>query len=201
MNANRTGKHDKAVWGGRVRRAAMLAAALLSAAALSACSDAVRSGQASSYLVMTSLTSKDGSTLSSDVRNDTTGGIAEDVGTASFQLNMKDVLASPTDNNSITLTQYHVEYVRADGHNVQGVDVPYAFDGGVTLTVTGSGSVGFTLVRIQAKKEAPLAAMANHGGQVAITTIAKVTFYGHDQTGREVSVTGNIEVKFDDWAG
>jgi hypothetical protein len=32
-------------------------------------------------------------------------------------------------------------------------------------------------------------------------TIARVTFYGHDQTGREVSVTGNIEVDFSDWAG
>ena len=191
----------KAVWGSRVRLAVTLAAAMLSAAVLSSCSDAVRSGQASSYLVMTSLTAKDGSTLSSDVRNDTTGGIAEDVGTASFQLNMKDVLASPTDNNAITLTQYHVEYVRADGHNVQGVDVPYAFDGGLTLTVTGTGSASFTLVRIQAKLEAPLQALVNHGGAQAISTIARVTFYGHDQTGREVSVSGNVEVNFADWAG
>jgi len=192
--------HLKVVWGGRVR----FAVALLGAAALTAltsCSETIRSGQASSYLVLTSLTSSDGSTLKSDVRNDTTGGIAEDVGTAAFQLTMKDVLNQPSPNNAITLTQYHVEYVRADGHNVPGVDVPYPFDGGVTLTIAGTGSTGFTLVRIQAKLESPLAALAKQGGAIAITTIARVTFYGHDQTGREVSVTGNIEVNFADWAG
>jgi hypothetical protein len=26
--------------------------------------------------------------------------------------------------------------------------------------------------------------------------VARVTFYGHDQTGREVSVMGNLEVNF-----
>lgn len=198
MTPNTSGtQRKKAVWGGRIR----LAAALLGAAALTSCSETVRTGDASSYLVLTSLNSTDGSTLKSDVRNDTTGGIAEDVGTAAFQLNMKDVLSSPTANNAITLTQYHVQYVRSDGHNVQGVDVPYAFDGGLTLTVTNTGSVGFTLVRIQAKEEAPLKALALGGGQNAITTIARVTFYGHDQTGREVSVTGNIEVTFADWVG
>lgn len=189
--------HRKAVWGGHAR----LTVAILAATMLTSCSETIRSGQSSAYLVMTGLSSVDGSTLKSDVRNDTTGGIAEDVGTASFQLNMKDTLDQPTANNAITLTQYRVEYVRSDGHNVQGVDVPYAFSGGVTLTVNGNGSVGFTLVRIQAKQEAPLAALALHGGERAITTVAKVTFFGHDQTGREVSVTGNIEVNFADWAG
>jgi hypothetical protein len=202
MNANMSGKREKVVWGGRVRLAVMLAAAMLCATLLTSCSETVRSGQASSYLVLTSLTtSANSSTLSSDVRNDTTGGIAEDSGRASFQLNMKDVLNTPSANNAITLTQYHVEYIRSDGHNVQGVDVPYAFDGGVTLTVTGTGSVGFTLVRVQAKQEAPLQALAFSGGANTITTIAKITFYGHDQTGREVSVTGNIQVTFSDWAG
>jgi hypothetical protein len=108
---------------------------------------------------------------------------------------------TPTPNNYITLTQYHVEYVRSDGRNVQGVDVPYAFDGAVTATVNGTATVGFTLVRVQAKQEAPLQAMAGGGSAIAISTVAKVTFYGHDQTGREVSVTGNIEVDFSDWAG
>jgi hypothetical protein len=79
--------------------------------------------------------------------------------------------------------------------------VPFAFDGAVTLTITGTGSADFTLVRIQAKQEAPLEALAHGGGQNTISTIAQVTFYGHDQTGRGVTVTGNIEVDFSDWAG
>jgi hypothetical protein len=108
---------------------------------------------------------------------------------------------TPTPNNYITVTQYHVEYVRSDGRNVQGVDVPYAFDGAVTATVQNQATVGFTLVRIQAKQEAPLQALQNHGAAGAISTVARVTFYGHDQTGREVSVSGSIEVNFADWAG
>jgi hypothetical protein len=186
----------KVVWGGRVRLAVALTAAML----LPSCSDAIRTGQASSYLVMTTLQGSEGVPVKSDVVSDT-GTIFNDPGTAGFQLNMKDTLTTPTANNAITLTQYHVEYVRTDGHNIQGVDVPYAFDGGLNLLVGTSGSISFTLVRIQAKMEAPLAALAKGGGAVAISTIAKVTFYGHDQTGREVSVSGNVEVNFADWAG
>jgi hypothetical protein len=108
---------------------------------------------------------------------------------------------APSTANFITVTQYHVDYVRSDGRNTPGVDVPYAFDGGLGITVAGSASIGFTLVRIQAKLEAPLKALVRQGGAQAITTVARVTFYGHDQTGREVNVTGNIEVTFADWAG
>lgn len=186
----------KAVWGFRVRLLVALAAAM----AVSSCSEAIRTGQGSSYLVMTNLAGPEGTPVKSDVLADN-GSIFADNGTATFQLNMKDVLNSPSDNNAITLTQYRVEYVRADGHNVPGVDVPYGFSGGVNVTISGTGSANFTLVRIQAKLESPLAALARAGGALAISTVARVTFYGHDQTGREVSVTGNIEVNFADWAG
>jgi len=182
----------KAVWGNRVRLLAVMAAAV----ALTSCSEMTRSGQASSYLVLTSLTADP----KSDVITDT-GGIIADNGTATLSLQMKDVLDQPSANNSITLTQYRVEYVRSDGHNVAGVDVPYAFTSGVTATVSGSASVPFTLVRVQAKEEAPLKALRFGGSAFAISVVARVTFYGHDQTGREVSVTGNIDVTFADWAG
>jgi hypothetical protein len=43
-----------------------------------------------------------------------------------------------------------------------------------------------------------LAALASSG--VIISTIAKVTFYGHDQTGREVSATASISVDFGNFA-
>jgi hypothetical protein len=57
----------------------------------------------------------------------------------------------------------------------------------------------FTIVRVQSKQEAPLMALAEGGGAVHISTIAEVTFYGTDQAGREVSVSGNISVNFSDW--
>ena len=187
-------------------------ALVVAMAALPGCSDAVRGGDGSSFLTITALQGGAGTggtlgaVLNSDVLNvDPTTknqSIAADRGQVGFQLQMKDVNgAGPSPNNAITITQYHVEYVRSDGHNVQGVDVPFAFDGAVTITITDSGSTGFTLVRIQAKQEAPLAALAFGGGANTISTVARVTFFGHDQTGRGVSVTGNIEVNFSDWAG
>jgi hypothetical protein len=203
----------KAVWGARIAIAGALLGALLAA---TSCGKQTRQGQASSYLVLNTLEGASGSSgtfsgvLSSDVLNvdpqTHTQSIAADTGRASFSLALKDPGSStspnsPTPNNFITITQYHVEYVRSDGRNTPGVDVPYAFDGALTVTVSDSASAAFTLVRIQAKQEAPLQALAFGGGANAISTIARVTFYGHDQTGREVSVTGNIEVNFSDWAG
>ena len=194
----------KAVWGVRTAAALMLTGAFLSAS----CGDQARQGQTSSYLVLTTLEGASGAkpgTFSTVVSSDvitvvnSSATIFNDPGQAGFRLALKDPGSttspnSPTSNNFITLTQYHVEYVRSDGHNVPGVDVPYAFDGAATTTVTDTASVGFTLVRNQAKEEAPLKALGQNG--LLITTIAKVTFYGHDQTGREVSVSGNIEVTF-----
>jgi hypothetical protein len=192
-------ERNKVVWGTRIRRAAAVMLALLS----SSCSEAIRTGQSPAYLVMTSLTANaggqgvGGSSLSSDVISTVNGTptIVGDTGSASFQLVMKDPQAGgPSDINAITITQYHVQYTRSDGRNVQGVDVPWAFDGVVTQTISGTGSVGFTLVRNQAKAEAPLQALARN--EELITTVAEVTFYGHDQNGREISVSGRINVTF-----
>lgn len=197
------GRH-KAVWGARVR----LGAAIVVLAAAAGCGDMTRQGTASSYLMITSLTggSANGSTVQSDVLTTVNGTptVTDDVGNASLQLALKDPGGTaspntPSANNAITVTQYSVEYSRTDGHNVQGVDVPYSFSSGVTATITGTTTVSFTLVRNSAKLEAPLLALRSNN--IPLTTVAKVTFYGHDQTGREVSVSGNIEVTFANFAG
>ena len=199
------GARQKVVWGSRVMIAIAFAVSLAALFALASCSDAVRTGQASSYMVLQSLAggANNSAVVESDVISDK-GTVFQDNGTATIQVAMKDPQGSaPTEVNAITITQYHVQYVRSDGRNVQGVDVPFAFDSGTTATIpaAGSGTVAFTLVRVQAKLEAPLAALAHNGGQIVISTTAQVTFYGHDQSGRDVSVTGNIEVDFSDWAG
>ena len=199
MTRENSKERGKAVWGGRIRRAlAPVAAAVL----ISGCGDYATNGSGSSYLVLNTLTGgAGGGSLQSDVISDE-GGILQDNGEASLTLQMKDLGGpGPSPVNAITITQYHVEYIRSDGRNVQGVDVPFAFDGGVTVTVSGASTVTFTLVRAAAKHEAPLKALVGHGGAQHISTIARVTFYGHDQTGRGVSVTGNIGVDFADWAG
>jgi hypothetical protein len=195
---------NKAVWGARMKAGVALAVSIVAPLALTSCSDALRTGQSPSFLILQNITGgpNNSGVVLSDVLTDK--GVFQDSGTATIQVSLKDPQGStPTDVNSITITQYHVEYVRSDGHNVQGVDVPFAFDAGVTQTIAAgaTGTVPFTLVRIQAKLEAPLQALAGHGGQLVISTTAHVTFYGQDQNGRAVSITGNIEVDFADWAG
>ena len=153
-----------------------------------------------------------GTGMSSDVLTlVTTGGgctaanpcptIFSDPGRVEMRLQLRDIgnpanPSSPSSLNAVTIERYHVRYVRSDGRNVQGQDVPYEYDGGVTFTVPsdGSATAGFTLVRSQAKREAPLAPLVNN--DTIISTIAYVTFYGHDQAGNEVSITGTIDVTF-----
>lgn len=133
--------------------------------------------------------------------------IFNDLGRGDFTLVLKDqggsgVTAAPSALNQVTFTRYRVIFRRADGRNTPGVDVPYPFDGAVTFTVPASGTVSaaFELVRHQAKQEAPLVQMIGGSGQNIISTIAEITFYGADQAGNAVAVTGTIGVDFGDFA-
>ena len=195
----------KVVWSARIRLAGVLTLIVLS----TSCGQLTRQGTASSYLIVSSLEGSSGAspgefggTLDSDVVTVVDGSptIFSDLGRVELTLGMKDAGSSgtpnsPTQANWITVERYRVAYIRADGRNTPGVDVPYPFDGAVTVTVSGPGTqAAFTIVRHQAKEEAPLAALAN--GAVLISTIGEVTFYGHDQTGRAVSVTGKIGINF-----
>jgi hypothetical protein len=182
-----------------------LALVLFLAAIVTACGDLTRQGTASSYLIINSLQASSGSgtpstTLQSDVLSDD-GTIFSDSGVVELQLAMKDTTSGtgPTTANFITISRYRVRFSRADGRNTPGVDVPFGFDGAVTATVSGTTTIPFELVRHVAKLEAPLAALARN--LVIISTIAEITFYGNDQTGREVSVTGQLLVSFGNFAG
>jgi hypothetical protein len=146
-----------------------------------------------------------GDVLQSDVA--TKGSIFEDMGEVVLHGAMKNPGADPlsplqpTSYSLITVDRYHVTFIRSDGRNAQGVDVPYAFDGAATGTIGGEiTTLHFSLVRAQSKAEAPLLALRGLGGGLLISTIAEVTFYGRDQAGNAVSVVGRISVNFADWA-
>lgn len=192
------------------------------AATFAGCTAAQKAGQSSSYLIIQALEGasgatpdKMGATLSSDVQTlvkQSVDGkdvlvptIYADPGRVIFRLGLKDPGTAdsptkPSSANFITVNRYRVNYIRTDGRNTPGVDVPYGFDSAITATVTADViTAGLTLVRIQAKQEAPLMPLVARGGALAISTIAEVTFYGTDQSGREVSATGRIDVTFADW--
>ena len=180
---------------------------ILTLAAASACGQ-VNTGRSPSYLLIDSMLAAPGgrgsgtlsNTLQSDVLTD--GGIYEDFGSVNLRVELKDATSPSGPTNSVTVTRYHVSFRRSDGRNTQGVDVPYAFDGGATATITAGGTqpLRFVLVRAQAKTESPLAALRGGGGSIFISALADVTFYGQDQNGNQIAVTGTISVNFADWA-
>lgn len=193
-----------------------LFAGIALAAAGVSCGDVVRQGRSPSMLVIDSLQGAPGGghgantfggTLFSDVITLVTqpapcapenpcATVFSDSGQVVLHLAMKDATVAPTSNNAVTITRYVVNYRRNDGRNTPGVDVPYSFDGAVTGTVNGTTSttLTFELVRHQAKETGPLVQLISNGN--IITTIADVTFYGKDQVGNDVSVTGSIVIEF-----
>jgi hypothetical protein len=197
----------------RLASASFLGLALVS----TGCGELVRQGRTPAQIVINSLAAASGaepddmgSILHSDVVtlvDQTISGqtvrvptIYSDSGEVTMSLIMRDpglaTATAPSAINQITITRYSVTFRRTDGRNTPGIDVPFPFDGAVTFTVPSSGTVtaGFELVRHTAKQEAPLRALTTNGA--IISTFAEVTFYGRDQAGNDVSVSGNLTVDF-----
>jgi hypothetical protein len=193
---------------------------LVVAVAISAsCGKVVREGRSPVYMVIDSLGAAPGSnpeqfggTLLSDVITNVTSPAPcssdspcptyfNDLGQAKLRISPKNVgtPSSPstlTTNNDVTVRQIHVTYRRADGRSTPGVDVPYAFDAAATGTIPAGGTLtlSFELVRNVAKEESPLVQLIT--SPTVITTLADVTFYGTDQAGNDLAVTGTIQIDF-----
>jgi len=187
----------------------------------SACGgDLMRTGRSAVFLTVDNMQAASGGTagsassfLLSDVQvlvDQTVNGVTikvptvfNDTLTATIRSNEKNQNPDSllTIINAVTLTRYHVDFRRTDGRNTPGVDVPFGFDGGLGVTIQpgATANVVIELVRHQAKLEPPLKNLAGVGGQGFISTIAEVTFYGRDQNGNEVAVTGRIDVQFGDF--
>lgn len=180
------------------------------AALSSGCGDLVREGRSPVQLVINSLEAASGAepdelgnVLTSDVITivDGVSTVFSDPAQVVMSLILKDqgqpgLPSTPSAINQVTINRYRVRYRRTDGRNVPGVDVPFDFDSAVTFTVPIQGSIaaGFEIVRHTAKQEAPLAALRNNAD--VISTITEVTFFGRDQAGNDISVSGNIGINF-----
>jgi len=199
--------------------AGRLAGAVACVISLVSCgSEMLRTGRSPMLLVIENMQAtagnggEDSAFLLSDVQvlvEETVNGVKvkvpaifNDSATATIRSIEKNPDATTTQINSITLTRYNVSFRRTDGRATPGVDVPYGFDGGLGISISPNNSarVAFEIVRHQAKLEPPLKNLVGMGGLGFISTIAEVTFYGHDQNGNEVTVTGRIDVQFGDFA-
>jgi hypothetical protein len=94
-----------------------------------------------------------------------------------------------------------VTYSRSDGKNVEGVDVPYSFDGSISarVQVDTQTEVSFVVVRAVSKLEPPLVNLATGRGEGELKTTARIDFYGHDTQGNNVMATGYLTIFFADY--
>jgi hypothetical protein len=187
------------------------------------CGDVVRQGKAPVIVVVDNMEAASGAEpgnmggfLLSDVQTlveQTVGGetvrvpvIYNDVAQATMRLIPKDggtgaVNLNPTPWNAVTINRFRITFIRADGRNTPGVDVPFPVDGAVTATLSPTPTVvPFEIVRHQMKLEQPLRSLANFGGVRFISTIAEITFYGADVVGNDVQAKASISVSFSDYA-
>ena len=195
----------------RTTRALVLSAL---AFALAACNPLENETLSMSYLVVNSLRGLDESGTAADyVASDVlfldpdTGdtSIIADIATATLTARMldPDPITGISPYADVQLTSYAVTFTRSDGRNTPGVDVPYPFDGGLTvlLEVDNPTEFSFIIVRESAKQEPPLLNILQPGSLADIFyTTAQVDFFGHDLTGAQVKVTGSIPVRFANFA-
>jgi hypothetical protein len=184
-----------------------VAASTIGLLVLSSCTDLLTQHRSSSILLIERIANgaNEQGYLQSDVLR--SNGVFEDIARITTRVTLKDPgtaenAASPSPANFITVTRYRVVYKREAGRNTPGVDVPYPWDGGTTFTtVSGIQTNDFVIVRAQAKLEPPLFALRGLGGSVIISTVAEITFYGHDQAGQGVTAQATMQIDFADWAG
>ena len=181
---------------GRILRATVALGVL---SAVTACSSPAKESDSSSYLAIDSLTaarggSTDGefqSTLQSDVR--TFGTQFSDPMMVTMRVTMKDPSFSTSPTNYITVTRYQVRLI-----NSAGSQVGQTFEGASTFTVSGTTIPSqMTLIPAQAKLQSPFKELAQTAETLPLR--ADVTFFGADQTGKAVSVSGSILTNFGDW--
>jgi hypothetical protein len=120
---------------------------------------------------------------------------------------------------AVRLESYQVRYLRSDGRNVEGLDVPNRVTGSLNSVVIPSPSgsdvnevdLVVNIVRHQAKLESPLRNLVGvflsptrsiiFASEGVITTSAEITIFGRQvTTGEVLRATGRLQVTFADFA-
>lgn len=159
--------------------------------------------KSSSILIVAKITGEtaDGTAadfFESDVEDDATSNVYEDVATASLQAKMKEpeAVLAPSLQNNILVTSYTVTYEDLD---TPGGAVPNSFTGYMNslIEIDSTVDVTFILVRSTAKNQTPLQELKNTANDLNVR--ATITFYGHDLAENPVEATSNITIHFADW--
>ncbi len=126
-----------------------------------------------------------------------------DIATVNINNRPKAVISSlgASQYQDVVIERYRVTYIRSDGRNTPGVEVPYAFDGAanVVLPIGSTRDFDITVVRQAAKLESPLVNLAFNGGDIVLHTIAQIDFFGKDVAGKAITVRGFLNITFGDF--
>lgn len=142
--------------------------------------------------------------LQSDVQNiDSQTGqpyITADSAKATLKVSLLDPspTVQPSQYNSITINRYVVSYSRSDGHNTPGVNLPYSFEGSLSVQIDAGSTaiIAFIIVREVAKLEPPLINLVEGTEEGVLQVTAKVDFYGQDMVNNTVKATGYLNIFF-----
>ncbi len=165
--------------------------------------------RSASVLLITSLVGisgggEDTTALDSDVVINPASGkcyyVKGDFAKVTFTAKLLSPVRTPTFYNDIRVQRYRVRYIRTDGRNIEGVDVPNSYEGAMDIYVPIDGTVSwsFDIVRTTAKEMPPLINLI--GTNNVIEAIAIVDFYGEDIAGNKVTAQGKLTIYFRDWA-
>lgn len=188
-------------------RATWLAAGLLILAFVS-CNPLENESRSNSFIIVENILGRDLSGQAANFTHSDVVGqgdiVSADIAQATLRASLLDPapLLPPSQYNDITLTRYVVSYSRTDGLNRPGVDVPYSFEGSLSLLlkVGASTTFSFVVVREAAKVEPPLSNLWNRGWEEVLQVTARIDFYGEDVTRREVKATGYLPIFFANYA-
>jgi hypothetical protein len=172
---------------------------------MSGCTAREETNQGASRLIVLAITGTDlsgaldSNVIYSDVLT-TSGSVYDDLCAADLRvepLYPYQTTVSYTWYQDVMVDQIDIEYSRADGLNVQGVDVPYSFSQKIyeRVKIGELTQINFVIVTHNAKAESPLIELVNYGQEHVLKLEAKITFHAVDLAGNRVEpVVGGVSV-------
>jgi hypothetical protein len=178
---------------------------IIAALLLASCVSKENDSTSGSFLIINTITGNDetgqpgSTTVFSDViTNNTIFNDSAIVAVTAEKINPEIVSTTNTSfYNAVIIDQIDVEFMRTDGRNVEGVDVPYRFTQPVnwSVDIDTTEEIPFILIRHMAKLEAPLFALRTASQGFVLQLVAKVTLHGKDLGGHRVApVSGYVSV-------
>ncbi|MGB8953666.1 MAG: hypothetical protein WCC06_13510 [Candidatus Aminicenantales bacterium] len=197
-----------------IKHAFMITAVLAVSLFLAACNPLENTSRSNTLLIVEKIMGKDSqgnsvNYLQSDVAiyDVATQTYSVQADSAKATLSAKLIDPTPTalasQYNDLIINRYVVTFTRSDGKNAPGTDVPYSFEGSLSVLLEAGGTaqdVSFIIVREAAKQEAPLVNLINAYPGDVLQVTAQIDFYGKDMTNHVVKATGYLTIFFANYA-